>query len=235
MPIAGNKSADRARAHLRWAERYSKYGDVHKATSHFGRAMEYSGFGTVHTSAIQGADGSSRNLRIEVTVGSENTIVHVSDWSGNEDATRFTNDVMLTIAEPSEYYDVDIETQDIEQLQKHLNRTGYTEWRVVFVDDMSVSHKDNSADVPLELTYAALSFLLNKGHISRDSVVVIYKNGFRRRATTYPYKLAEVRHFKPLGKSLLIARARDLPLMKMNVGKQKQTTKPRSKSPSKRR
>ena len=134
MPIAGNKSADRARAHLRWAERYSKYGDVHKATSHFGRAMEYSAnsFGTEHTFAIRGADGSSRNLRIEVTVGSENTNVHVSDWSGNEDATRFTNDVMLTIAEPSEYFNVNIETQDIEQLQKHLNRTGYTEGRVVF-------------------------------------------------------------------------------------------------------
>jgi hypothetical protein len=55
MPIAGNKSADRARAHLRWAERYSKYGDVHKATSHFGRALDYtkSGFGT-------GGDGDAR-------------------------------------------------------------------------------------------------------------------------------------------------------------------------------
>jgi hypothetical protein len=47
MPIAGDKREDRANAHLRWADRYSNYGDVHKATAHFGRAMEYTGFGAV--------------------------------------------------------------------------------------------------------------------------------------------------------------------------------------------
>jgi surface protein len=41
MPQAGESSADRAKAHLRWADRYSRYGDTHKAAAHFGRALEY--------------------------------------------------------------------------------------------------------------------------------------------------------------------------------------------------
>lgn len=41
MPHAGKSSADRAKAHLQWADRYSRYGDTHKAAAHFGRALEY--------------------------------------------------------------------------------------------------------------------------------------------------------------------------------------------------
>ena len=41
MPLAGSKDADRARAHLRWAERYSRRDEPHKAAAHFGRALEY--------------------------------------------------------------------------------------------------------------------------------------------------------------------------------------------------
>ncbi len=41
MPLAGSKDADRARAHLRWAERYSRHDEPHKAAAHFGRALEY--------------------------------------------------------------------------------------------------------------------------------------------------------------------------------------------------
>ena len=41
MPHAGKNIADRAKAHLQWADRYSRYGDTHKAAAHFGRALEY--------------------------------------------------------------------------------------------------------------------------------------------------------------------------------------------------
>jgi surface protein len=41
MPRAGNNSANRAKAHLQWADRYSRYGDTQKAAAHFGRALEY--------------------------------------------------------------------------------------------------------------------------------------------------------------------------------------------------
>ena len=41
MPQAGNNSANRAKAHLQWADRYSRYGDTQKAAAHFGRALEY--------------------------------------------------------------------------------------------------------------------------------------------------------------------------------------------------
>ena len=41
MPLAGSRDADRARAHLRWAERYSRNDEPHKAAAHFGRALEY--------------------------------------------------------------------------------------------------------------------------------------------------------------------------------------------------
>lgn len=50
MPIAGQNSASRARAHIRWAARYNELGDVGRAHAHFGRALEYdrrsSGFGS---------------------------------------------------------------------------------------------------------------------------------------------------------------------------------------------
>ena len=41
MPLAGSRDSDRARAHLRWAERYSRNDDPNKAAAHFGRALEY--------------------------------------------------------------------------------------------------------------------------------------------------------------------------------------------------
>jgi hypothetical protein len=41
MPLAGSRDADRARAHLRWAERYSRTDEPNKAVAHFGRALEY--------------------------------------------------------------------------------------------------------------------------------------------------------------------------------------------------
>jgi hypothetical protein len=41
MPVAGNRTEDRANAHIRWAERYIRAGDVDRAISHFGRAIEY--------------------------------------------------------------------------------------------------------------------------------------------------------------------------------------------------
>ena len=41
MPRAGNNSANRAKAHLQWADRYNRYGDTQKAAAHFGRALEY--------------------------------------------------------------------------------------------------------------------------------------------------------------------------------------------------
>ena len=41
MPVAGNRAEDRAKAHARWAERYSRTGNVDRAVAHFGRAIEY--------------------------------------------------------------------------------------------------------------------------------------------------------------------------------------------------
>jgi tRNA A-37 threonylcarbamoyl transferase component Bud32 len=41
MPVAGSDSSARAEAHFRWAERYTRESNHHKAAAHFGRAMEY--------------------------------------------------------------------------------------------------------------------------------------------------------------------------------------------------
>jgi hypothetical protein len=48
MPVAGNAPRDRASAHYKWAERYSRYGDAHRAASHFGRALYYTGRGAAN-------------------------------------------------------------------------------------------------------------------------------------------------------------------------------------------
>ena len=42
MPAAGTDSDERERAHMQWAQRYNKRGDVSRALAHFGRALEYS-------------------------------------------------------------------------------------------------------------------------------------------------------------------------------------------------
>jgi hypothetical protein len=41
MPPAGQKNADRAKAHIKWAARYNDKGQTKKAAAHFGRALEY--------------------------------------------------------------------------------------------------------------------------------------------------------------------------------------------------
>lgn len=42
MPLAGTDRASRSRAHVKWAERHARAGDVPKALAHFGRALDYS-------------------------------------------------------------------------------------------------------------------------------------------------------------------------------------------------
>jgi hypothetical protein len=41
MPLAGTDAASRMEAHVRWAERYSRYGDINRTSAHFGRALAY--------------------------------------------------------------------------------------------------------------------------------------------------------------------------------------------------
>ena len=41
MPLAGRDPTERHRAHMRWAERRTKSGDVASAIAHFGRALDY--------------------------------------------------------------------------------------------------------------------------------------------------------------------------------------------------
>ena len=41
MPVAGMDQAERAAAHLRWAQRYDRQSNALKAAAHFGRALEY--------------------------------------------------------------------------------------------------------------------------------------------------------------------------------------------------
>lgn len=44
MPVAGTRAADRAKAHYRWAARYTEAGDTPKGLAHFGRALDFGGF-----------------------------------------------------------------------------------------------------------------------------------------------------------------------------------------------
>ena len=41
MPLAGRDSVSRAKAHMRWADRYERAGNAQKAGAHFGRALDY--------------------------------------------------------------------------------------------------------------------------------------------------------------------------------------------------
>jgi hypothetical protein len=41
MPVAGSGSVQRAKAHARWADRYTRDGNLKKATAHLRRALDY--------------------------------------------------------------------------------------------------------------------------------------------------------------------------------------------------
>jgi hypothetical protein len=41
MPLVGKNPADRHHAHMRWAERYARNGNMPGAIAHFGRALDY--------------------------------------------------------------------------------------------------------------------------------------------------------------------------------------------------
>ena len=43
MPVAGPRAADRAAAHYRWAERYTRAGETQRGLAHFGRALDFGG------------------------------------------------------------------------------------------------------------------------------------------------------------------------------------------------
>ena len=43
MPVAGPRAADRAVAHYKWSERYSRAGNTDKSMAHFGRALDFGG------------------------------------------------------------------------------------------------------------------------------------------------------------------------------------------------
>ena len=78
MPIVGFGSADRASAHMRWAERYVRHNNVPKATAHFGRALEYerrSSFGTEqeHEQEIQQIRKQAQNMSEQTRSFEENT------------------------------------------------------------------------------------------------------------------------------------------------------------------
>lgn len=76
MPIVGFGSADRASAHMRWAERYVRQNDFPKAIAHFGRALEYerrASFGTdpEHGQEIHQIQKHAQNIS-EQTVNGRN-------------------------------------------------------------------------------------------------------------------------------------------------------------------
>jgi hypothetical protein len=43
MGVAGQRAEDRGLAHYKWAERYTKRGQIDKALAHFGRALDFGG------------------------------------------------------------------------------------------------------------------------------------------------------------------------------------------------
>ena len=101
--------------------------------------------------------------------------------------------------------------RDMKELGEHIAKAKNK--RVAFVVAMSVPHIDDSAQGPLELTYAAVYYLLQRDMLADDSFVVINKNGFRAGGGGVPVegKLDRVPKFEMLGEGLLIARASDLP------------------------
>ena len=69
MPIVGFGSADRASAHMRWAERYVRHNNVPKATAHLGRALEYER----RACSLQSHTKWFLDLRLLLTVHPRNT------------------------------------------------------------------------------------------------------------------------------------------------------------------
>ena len=98
----------------------------------------------------------------------------------------------------------------------------HTDRRVVFVDHMYLNDviRYTTPGLAMKLTYAAVAFLLQRGLITGDMLVVINKRGVRYRNQRYPDsldRLPNMQHFERLGEGLLIARAGDLPKPQITV------------------
>lgn len=59
MPLAGRDSVSRAKAHMRWADRYERAGNAQKAGAHFGRALDYEKKSKHGSNYVSGSKSSS--------------------------------------------------------------------------------------------------------------------------------------------------------------------------------
>lgn len=225
MPIAGENREDRANAHLRWADRYSNYGDVHKATAHFGRAMEYtqSRFGagdegpelqdirwkenTPHTTWYDASLGGTPVVigvrpnkegwtGVRVSyVGSDKTLLDLKIVQIGDDEKAEVRKLKLLRPLPMASLEQSYD-EDLPELHTKAKNT-----RVVFVE-----FKFNSAgdlDLEMRLAWDLVAFLLTEGHIDDGSLVVT-------SLLDDSYDALRRHNFTELGGSMMAITAKDL-------------------------
>lgn len=230
MPTAGDKREDRANAHLRWADRYSNYGDVHKATAHFGRAMEYTGFGAVGSgdeipdARLQDIrpKGSTENTTwYDATFGGVGVIIGVrpntAGWTGVAVSYLDANkpELRLTIVPIG-----DDETSEVLRLQElRPIPLPHASVQDSFDEDLVELHKQakntrvvfaelkraGDLDIQVRLAQGVVAFLIEEEKIDDDSLVV----------TSLPvlddsYDTLRRHNFTDLGFSMMVNTAKDV-------------------------
>jgi hypothetical protein len=222
MPIAGENREDRANAHLRWADRYSNYGDVHKATAHFRRAMEYtqSRFGAgdegPELQNIQWKENTPNTTWYNASLRGTPVTIGVrpnkDGWTGVGVSYVGTTEKLLDLTIVPIGGDKEAEVRKLTNLSPLPNASGNQGYdddlqelhtkakntRVVFVE-----FTRGVLDLKMRLAWDLVAFLLTKDEIDDDSLVVTSVLDESEDAL-------RLHNFKPLGDSMMANTAKDL-------------------------
>ena len=109
MPVSGN-DAERARAHYRWGERYTRMGDKRRATAHFGRAAWYNskskGRGSAFGGVCMSEEDWTEQADKEAKRAKEYLDAIAADPSAyNESGEWFLNDYEREASDDEDYFE----------------------------------------------------------------------------------------------------------------------------------
>ncbi|NDC41522.1 MAG: hypothetical protein EBZ77_08230 [Chitinophagia bacterium] len=236
MPPAGEMPANRAMAHLRWAERYSDLGEARKANSHVVRGLDY-----VRLSAGFGAPAQPKFSNIEEMNADHGWYVAELDGGSVDITMRKTDEGHTTVyAQHETGVRASIRITVI-QVQGDVS---YMTLRVIdplvlrvhqgFEDDMRILHeaaKNNAKDkriacviirnaygsypgeeperirTGMRLTEAVVAFLKERRVVSDESLVVVRAADESESDELLRRKL-EGNGYKPLGYYMMVRKAR---------------------------
>jgi hypothetical protein len=234
MPPAGDIPANRAMAHLRWAERYNDLGEASKANAHVVRGLDYvrlsTGFGAQpakfrnieetnadHGRYVAELDDESVDITMRKT-NEGHTTVYAQHTSGIRASIRITiiqvqgdvDDKTLRSINPLVLHIYDGFEDDMRILHEAAkNNAKDKRIACVFIQKKYVSYPKEEPErirMGMRLTEAVVAFLKERRVVSDESLVVVRAPDESESDQLLRRKL-EGNGYKPLGYYMMVRKA----------------------------